>query len=50
MIQRELPLTRVRCCTVYVVSMLHPVPACDNCGVTPSWDEGPISWLLDFED
>lgn len=36
--QRELPLAVVRCCRAYVVSMLHPVPACPECGLTPFYE------------
>lgn len=48
-IQRELPLAIVRCCTAYVVSMLHAVPACGHCGLTPSF-ECTTTWALALED
>jgi hypothetical protein len=49
-IQRELPLALVRCvCGPYVVSMLHAVPACRECGLTP-WFERETQWSLSFDD
>lgn len=47
--QRELPLARVRCCTAYVVSMLHAVPPCHRCGLTPAY-EGTTLWYLGVDD
>ena len=52
MIQRELPLARVRCLvcqTPYLVSMLHPIPECADCGLTPDF-ECETLWYLDLDD
>lgn len=50
MVQRELPLARVRCaCRAYVVSMLHPVPQCWDCGLTPTF-ECETLWYLGLDD
>ena len=49
-VQRELPLALVRCaCRPYMVSMLHAVPKCPDCGITP-WFERETSWYLSLED
>lgn len=48
-IQRELPLALVKCCTTYVVSMLHPVPLCRICDEIPTY-QGDTDWALTFED
>ena len=42
---RELPLAIAECCTRYVVSMLHPVPRCHECGQTPAYREDTTWWL-----
>jgi hypothetical protein len=47
--QRELPLAIVRCCTVYVVSMLHAVPQCTHCGLTPFF-EHETPWFLGVDE
>lgn len=44
-IQRELPVARVRCCTSYLVSMLHFAEPCAHCGLTPKLDELPDWWV-----
>lgn len=49
-IERELPLALVRCvCTSYVVSMLHAVPLCPECGLTP-WFERETNLCLSLDD
>ena len=48
-IARELPLAVVRCCTAYVVSMMHPVPQCTSCGLTPSFERTTL-WFLGLDD
>lgn len=49
-IQRELPLVRVRCaCRPYVVSVMHPVPRCTDCGLTPTYDCDTL-WYLGVDD
>lgn len=46
---RELPLALVRCvCGPYVVSMLHAVPRCRECGIQP-WFERETTWALSFD-
>lgn len=47
MIARELPLVIVQCCTRYVVSEQHAVPACGECGVTPAY-VGETNWWLEL--
>jgi len=47
MLARELPLVIVQCCTRYVVSSLHPVPACPECGQTPAF-VCETSWWLEL--
>ena len=47
--QRELPLVRVRCCRAYVVSVLHPVPRCHACGITPTYECDTL-WYLGTDD
>lgn len=48
MVQRELPLAVVRCCTAYIVSLLHPVPRCGVCGLTPSYERDTL-WYLGLD-
>lgn len=47
MLARELPLVIVACCTRYVVSELHPVPACHECGEIPTF-VGRTDWWLEL--
>lgn len=47
--QRELPLAIVRCCTAYVVSMLHAVPRCSQCGTTPAFERTTL-WYLGLDE
>ncbi len=42
---RELPLALVECCTRYVVSMMHPVPACIHCDEIPKFLSETNWWL-----
>lgn len=42
---RELPLVIVECCTRYVVSAMHAVPQCGECGVTPIYVCDTTWWL-----
>ena len=48
-IQRELPLAIARCCTAYVVSLMHPVPRCAWCGLTPAYESDTL-WYLGLDD
>jgi hypothetical protein len=46
MLARELPLMLVECCgTKYVVSELHPVPPCPECGQIPTFVRQTSWWL-----
>lgn len=49
MIARELPLVIVKCCTRYVVSAIHPVPPCHECGLTPTFYAW-TTWWLELEE
>lgn len=47
-LSRELPLMLVQCCgTRYVVSELHPVPPCPDCGDTPTF-VSRTDWSLEL--
>jgi hypothetical protein len=50
-VQRELPLAVAACiCREYVISLLHPVPACPDCSLTPSYVRDTLWYLgLDYE-
>lgn len=46
--QREIPLAVAFCCREYMVSMLHLVPPCTECGMTPIY-EGDSPYRLVVE-